>query len=88
MLCAIVALIATGYALYYASSEELRPWISAIHWGIGLALIPFMILHDWFGKNTAARQGSRSTKASRHPARRHRNPKSSLPVETVQRRVS
>jgi hypothetical protein len=88
MLGAIVALIATGYALYYASSEELRPWISAMHWGIGLALIPFMILHDRFGKNAAAMQRYRSTKASRHRAPRDRNPKTRLSVETAQRRVS
>jgi hypothetical protein len=54
MLAAIVALIATGYALYYASSEELRPWISTIHWGIGLALVPALFLHNHQGRKAVA----------------------------------
>ena len=29
-------LIASGYALYYFSGEEVRPWISAFHWVLGL----------------------------------------------------
>jgi hypothetical protein len=54
MLAGIAALIVTGYALYYASSESLRPWISAIHWGIGLALVPALLLHEHEGGKTRA----------------------------------
>lgn len=70
MLCAIVGLIATGYTLYYASSEELRPWISTIHWCVGLALLPFLVLHDRSGKKGATAQGSRSRNPSSRPVRR------------------
>ena len=87
MLAAIVALIATGYALYYASSEELRPWISTIHWCVGLALLPVLILHDRSGRNASVRQGPRSSKVN-CPTRRRRTPVTSLPVERARKRVS
>lgn len=31
-------LVASGYLLYYASGDELRRWISVLHWSIGLLL--------------------------------------------------
>jgi H+/Cl- antiporter ClcA len=37
MLSLVAALALTGYALYYFGSEELRPYISAGHWVLGLA---------------------------------------------------
>jgi hypothetical protein len=37
MLSLVGALALTGYALYYSSSEELRPYISTGHWVLGLA---------------------------------------------------
>jgi len=55
VLCLIAALLVTGYALYYAGSEELRPWISAIHWAIGLIAAPALVLHGFAGKRDAAR---------------------------------
>ena len=45
MLGAMLLLTATGYLLYYASSEPLRDAASWLHWGIGLALPAFLILH-------------------------------------------
>lgn len=38
-------LIVTGYLLYYVGSENLRPWISLIHWVIGIAILPVFLLH-------------------------------------------
>lgn len=55
MLCAVTALVVTGYALYYASSENLRLWVSVVHWGIGLAGIPALVLHMLLGKRNAAK---------------------------------
>lgn len=50
MLFFSAVLVLTGYALYYAGSETLRPWISAIHWSIGIAAGVGLPLHVWFGK--------------------------------------
>src|SRR3974390_3430232 len=43
-------LIATAFALYYAASDALRPWISDVHSVIGFALPPLLILHVWLGR--------------------------------------
>ncbi len=45
-------LIATGYGLYYAAGEQSRPWISAIHWIIGLLAALIVPWHAWRGKRT------------------------------------
>jgi len=50
VICIVIALVLTGYGLYYAGSEELRPWISAIHWGVGLIGAPALTLHVLVGK--------------------------------------
>lgn len=45
-------LILSGYALYYFGGEELRPWISALHWLVGLGT-PFLLLwHISAGRKT------------------------------------
>jgi hypothetical protein len=38
-------LITTGYLLYYVGIEEIRPWVSLIHWIAGLALPMFAAWH-------------------------------------------
>jgi hypothetical protein len=38
-------LILTGYGLYYAGSETLRPWISAVHWIVGLLAAGLLAFH-------------------------------------------
>lgn len=43
-------LILTGYGLYYAGGEETRPWISLIHWSVGLAAAVGLLLHVLLGK--------------------------------------
>jgi cation transport ATPase len=54
MLSVVTVLVITGYGLYYASGENLRIWISAVHWGIGLVGMPALILHVLIGKRSAA----------------------------------
>jgi hypothetical protein len=54
LLSVVAALVVSGYCLYYASSEELRPWISAIHWSIGLLGLPVLVIHVVSGKRRAA----------------------------------
>jgi hypothetical protein len=49
------ALVLTGYGLYYAGGEELRPWISRIHWVAGLATPAIIAWHIWRGKISAAK---------------------------------
>jgi uncharacterized membrane protein YhaH (DUF805 family) len=69
LLCVICALLITGYALYYVGSEEARPWISAIHWAIGLMGVPALVLHVFAGKRTAAgRRAARRGQRRRMPA--------------------
>ena len=48
----IVIMIITGYGLYYAGSEALRPWISLIHWAAGLVSVPALIIHVMVGKKS------------------------------------
>jgi cation transport ATPase len=63
----IAALLVTGYALYYAGSEELRPWISGIHWVIGLIAAPTLVLHGLTGRQEAARREASYIRHHRHP---------------------
>lgn len=39
------ALALSGYGLYYAGNEEIRTWISNLHWVVGLALLVFLTIH-------------------------------------------
>jgi hypothetical protein len=43
-------LILTGYGLYYAGGEETRPWISLVHWAVGILAIAGLLLHVQLGK--------------------------------------
>ena len=47
-------LVVTGYLLYYAGSEQLRPSISMIHWITGLAMAPWLAAHVWPGRAARA----------------------------------
>ncbi|HUN94487.1 MAG TPA: hypothetical protein VMU33_20710 [Burkholderiaceae bacterium] len=55
---AVALLVATGYALYYAGDEDLRPWISVAHWAVGLAGLPALGWHVVQGKRRAARRAA------------------------------
>jgi cation transport ATPase len=52
MLVIVGALALSGYGLYYAGDERLRPWISATHWVIGLAVSAALLLHVILGRRT------------------------------------
>jgi hypothetical protein len=43
-------LILTGYLLYYVGDETMRPWLSKIHWIVGLLILPIFLLHYRQGK--------------------------------------
>ena len=51
VMLAIVGILAvTGYGLYYAAGEQLRPWVSATHWVLGLAAAGALIAHRFLGR--------------------------------------
>jgi hypothetical protein len=45
-------LTATGYALYYLVSDQTHALVSMLHWALGLALAPILILHVVTGRRT------------------------------------
>ena len=45
----------TGYGLYYFGGEELRPWISRVHWWTGLSTSVIIFWHIWQGKSSAVK---------------------------------
>jgi cellobiose-specific phosphotransferase system component IIC len=65
MLAVLAVLILTAYALYYYTGEASRPWVSAIHWVIGLGMVPAIILHVVVGRLKHARR----PRAVRHSLR-------------------
>ena len=46
-------LILTAFALYYLGSETLRPWMSNIHWYVGLMFPLLLSLHVALGRRTS-----------------------------------
>jgi hypothetical protein len=44
----------TGWMLYYIGSDTSRPWISGLHWSIGLGLPLFIYLHIYFARRYPA----------------------------------
>ena len=53
VVAAIVALlIATAWVLYYAGGESLRTVGSALHWGLGFAIVLILPLHIWLGRRS------------------------------------
>jgi len=52
MLSIVGVLALSGYGLYYAGDERIRPWISATHWLIGLAASVVLALHVILGRRT------------------------------------
>lgn len=53
-------LVLTGYGLYYAADDNLRPWISLGHWGSGLLLPVGMVWHVVAGRRKKKRGGTES----------------------------
>lgn len=46
----VLALILTGYGLYYIDSREWREWTSIVHWVVGLASLALFFIH-WLSKS-------------------------------------
>jgi len=57
-------LIATGYGLYYAGDEQTRPWISCVHWVLGLAAASMAPLHVYLGRCRA--EGGKDRGIAKH----------------------
>jgi hypothetical protein len=55
MVAVMAVLALTGYALYYFGGEETRPWISSVHWIVGLAGLPTVLIHVWQGHRKTPR---------------------------------
>ena len=51
MLSIAVLLVVTGYGLYYVGDEETRPWISLVHWLVGIMACAGLVLHVRLGKS-------------------------------------
>jgi hypothetical protein len=51
LFAAAAFLVASGYLLYYAGSEDLRGWISLAHWGLGLAAPVAFLWHRFLAKD-------------------------------------
>ena len=62
MLTTTVVLGSSGYGLYYLGDEATRPWISAVHWVIGLAAGAGLVLHVTFGKRGVRREADRGVR--------------------------
>lgn len=61
MLALVATLVASGYLLYYFASESSRDWISALHWGLGLAAAPALGWHVVAGRMLRRRRRPRSS---------------------------
>jgi uncharacterized membrane protein SirB2 len=59
VLTVVIILTLTGYGLYYLGDETIRPWISAVHWGIGLVAAGGLAVHAFLGKRASAINSSK-----------------------------
>ena len=77
VLVAAAFLALTGYGLYYIVGDELRDWVSVLHWTVGVAAVGVVGVHVALGKQQARlrRQNAARKLAVRHaPARVHNAP--------------
>lgn len=49
-------LVLSGYLLYYLSDERLRPIVSLLHWGVGLASLGLLGAHVLLARHLASRR--------------------------------
>jgi uncharacterized membrane protein YbjE (DUF340 family) len=52
-----MVLIVTAFGLYYSGSDVVRPWISRVHYGLGLALPVLFLIHVVSGRRATAEAG-------------------------------
>lgn len=62
----MLLLTATGYLLYYAGGENIRPVISAVHWILGLAVPALLAWHVVSGRSVP-RAGETPSQQSENP---------------------
>ena len=67
MLALTVWLAATGYALYYFSTDDNAAWLPMLHWIAGLALPLGLLQHIRLGRRRAVPRGDQP----QHPQQRH-----------------
>lgn len=72
LLIATTLLILTGYGLYYIVSDDMRDWVSVVHWTVGLAAMATVAVHVARGKQQARlrRRHAERKLAVRQAARR------------------
>jgi CHASE2 domain-containing sensor protein len=58
-------LVLSGYALYYLVDEITRPAVSILHWSVGLALVPMLVVHIAVGRRNQS-LGGRAGQQRRH----------------------
>lgn len=67
-----ILLALTGWLLYYIADDSARDTASLIHWSIGLASLPLLSAHIWFGRATSDRKRNldeEPAKSARRPRR-------------------
>ena len=60
MLGLTVWLAASGYALYYFSTDDNAAWLPLLHWIAGLALPVILVMHIRIGRRRAPRTAKRA----------------------------
>jgi uncharacterized membrane protein YhaH (DUF805 family) len=54
MIASLLFLVVTGYGLYYVTDEGDHPLWSILHWSVGLAAAPLLVLHIRRGRSSVA----------------------------------
>jgi len=73
LVAAFTLLTISGYALYYLVSDSSHAPVSVLHWVLGLALAPLLILHIVTGRRSrglvpVAAAGHRDSRATKTPS--------------------
>lgn len=55
-----VVLTLSAWLLYYVTSDSVRDWSSALHWAVGLSILPLLCVHVWMGQVWSATHANRN----------------------------